>query len=101
MYGAIIGDVDPKPYGSWGNGSAMRVSAVGWLYDSIDRTREVAKWTAEVTHNHPDDSSSRCGILIVFRRYAYDQSIGSVFFGKRSNKEAGSKSGRSDRSRSV
>ncbi|MCR5233144.1 MAG: ADP-ribosylglycohydrolase family protein [Lachnospiraceae bacterium] len=45
---------DPKPYGSWGNGSAMRVSAVGWLYDSIERTREVARWTAEVTHNHPE-----------------------------------------------
>ena len=42
------------PYGSWGNGSAMRVSSAGWLYDSLERTREVARWTAEVTHNHPD-----------------------------------------------
>jgi ADP-ribosylglycohydrolase len=32
----------------------MRVSAVGWLYDSLERTREVARWTAEVTHNHPE-----------------------------------------------
>ena len=46
-------DTDPKPYGSYGNGSAMRVSAAGWCYDSIERTREVARWTAEVTHNHP------------------------------------------------
>lgn len=45
---------DPQPYNSWGNGSAMRVSSVGWLYDSIERTREVARWTAEVTHNHPE-----------------------------------------------
>lgn len=45
---------DPKPYNSWGNGSAMRVSAVGWLFDSMERTREVARWTAEVTHNHPE-----------------------------------------------
>ena len=44
----------PKPYGSFGNGSAMRVSSVGWLYSSIERTREVARWTAEVTHNHPE-----------------------------------------------
>lgn len=44
----------PEPYGSWGNGSAMRVSSVGWLYDTIERTREVARWTAEVTHNHPE-----------------------------------------------
>ena len=45
---------DPEPYGSYGNGSGMRVSPVGWLYDSLDRTREVARWTAEVTHNHPE-----------------------------------------------
>ena len=45
---------DPQPYGSFGNGAAMRVSSVGWLYDSLSRTREVARWAAEVTHNHPD-----------------------------------------------
>ena len=43
---------NPKPYGSYGNGSAMRVSAAGWLYDSLERTREVARATANVTHNH-------------------------------------------------
>ncbi len=42
---------NPEPYGSYGNGSGMRVSSVGWLYDSLDRTREVARWTAEVTHS--------------------------------------------------
>ena len=45
---------DPKPYGSFGNGSAMRVSAAGWLYDTIERTREAAKATAIVSHNHPE-----------------------------------------------
>jgi ADP-ribosylglycohydrolase len=45
---------DPKPYGSYGNGSGMRVSSVGWLYDTLERTREVARWTAEITHNHPE-----------------------------------------------
>ena len=45
---------NPEPYGSYGNGSAMRVSAAGWLYDSLDRTREAARATAEVTHNHPE-----------------------------------------------
>lgn len=47
-------DDEPRPYGSYGNGSAMRVSAVGWMYDSLDRTREIAKASAEVTHNHPE-----------------------------------------------
>ncbi|MBL7574680.1 ADP-ribosylglycohydrolase [Peptoniphilus asaccharolyticus DSM 20463] len=45
---------DPKPYNSFGNGSAMRVSSVGWLYDSLEKTREVARATAGVTHNHPE-----------------------------------------------
>ena len=44
----------PKPYGSFGNGSAMRVAAAGWLYDSLEETRQAARWTAEVTHNHPE-----------------------------------------------
>ena len=45
---------NPKPYGSFGNGSAMRVSAAGWIYDTLERTLEVAHATAEVTHNHPE-----------------------------------------------
>ena len=45
---------DSKPYNSFGNGSAMRVSSVGWLFGTIERTREVARWSAEVTHNHPE-----------------------------------------------
>lgn len=45
---------EPLPYNSWGNGSAMRVSAVGWMFDSLEKTLEVAKETAVVTHNHPE-----------------------------------------------
>ena len=45
---------NPEPYGSFGNGSAMRVSAVGWLYGTIGETRRIARLTAEVTHNHPE-----------------------------------------------
>lgn len=44
----------PEPYNSFGNGSAMRVSAAGWLYNSLEKTRVVAKATANVTHNHPE-----------------------------------------------
>ena len=49
-----IWENSPKPYGSYGNGSAMRVAAAGWMYNTLERTREVACWTAEVTHNHPE-----------------------------------------------
>lgn len=44
---------NPQPYNSWGNGSGMRVSAVGWLFDNPTEILEKAKQTAEVTHNHP------------------------------------------------
>ena len=44
----------PAPYGSYGNGSAMRVSAAGWLFDTLQETRAKARLTAEVTHNHPE-----------------------------------------------
>lgn len=45
---------NPQPYNSYGNGSAMRTSIIGWLFDDLERTREVAKWVAEVSHNHPE-----------------------------------------------
>ena len=45
---------DSEPYNSWGNGSAMRVSPAGWMADNIINTRKLARWTAEVTHNHPE-----------------------------------------------
>lgn len=44
----------PVPYGSYGNGSAMRVSPIAWFYDSLDRVLEEAMHSAEVTHNHPE-----------------------------------------------
>ncbi len=42
------------PYGSFGNGSAMRVSPAGWLYDTMEKTREMAMYTSVVTHDHPE-----------------------------------------------
>ena len=45
---------DPQPYGSWGNGSAMRVSAAAWLYDDLDTVQKMARLSAEVSHNHPE-----------------------------------------------
>ena len=42
------------PYNSFGNGSAMRVSAVGWLFDTLEETERVAEISASITHNHPE-----------------------------------------------
>ena len=44
----------PEPYGSYGNGSAMRVAAAGWLFDTLEETRRMARLSAVVTHNHPE-----------------------------------------------
>ena len=43
-----------EPYGSYGNGSAMRVSPVAWYADSLEKAIAYATASAEVTHNHPE-----------------------------------------------
>jgi len=45
---------EQQPYNSWGNGSAMRVSPVGWAYNDLETVLQKAKESAEVTHNHPE-----------------------------------------------
>ncbi len=45
---------DTEPYNSWGNGSAMRVSPIGFAFDTIEKVLKEAKKSAEVTHNHPE-----------------------------------------------
>ena len=47
-------DTDRHPYGSWGNGSAMRASAVGWFFETLKETERVAAISAAITHNHPE-----------------------------------------------
>lgn len=42
------------PYNSFGNGSAMRVSAVGWLFGTLEETEKVAEISASITHNDPE-----------------------------------------------
>ena len=54
MFSQWLHSDTPKPYNSWGNGSAMRVSAVGFAFDTLEETMKVAKKCAEVTHNHPE-----------------------------------------------
>ena len=54
MFKIWLREEEPKPYNSFGNGSAMRVSPVGWAFDTLEETLEAAKQSAEVTHNHPE-----------------------------------------------
>ena len=45
---------NPRPYNSCGNGSAMRVSAVGWFAKSEEEVIRLSKAVTEITHNHPE-----------------------------------------------
>ena len=53
-FGCWLESSNPQPYNSFGNGSAMRVSSVGWLYRDLETVRRMARLSAEVTHNHPE-----------------------------------------------
>ena len=84
-------DEDPKPYNSCGNGSAMRVSPVGWAFDTLEETERFAEVSAAVSHNHPEgikgaQATAGCIFLArtghskqeirdyVINRYGYDLS---------------------------
>ena len=49
-----VWEENPQPYYSWGNGSAMRVSPVGFAFDTIEDVLAEAERSAAVTHNHPE-----------------------------------------------
>ncbi|MDR3569206.1 MAG: ADP-ribosylglycohydrolase family protein [Syntrophobacteraceae bacterium] len=49
-----IFDPVSKPYNSWGNGAAMRVSPVGFAFETVEEVLREAGKTAEVSHNHPE-----------------------------------------------
>lgn len=51
-----------EPYNSFGNGSAMRVSPVGWAFDDLEKVEKFAAISAEVTHNHPEGVKGACAV---------------------------------------
>ncbi|MGI5839760.1 MAG: ADP-ribosylglycohydrolase family protein [bacterium] len=54
MFRLWLGSPNPRPYNSFGNGSAMRVAAAGWYADSLADAEALAKASAGVTHDHPE-----------------------------------------------
>lgn len=54
MFAGWLMSNNPKPYNSYGNGSAMRVSPCGYIAVTLDEALLLAKASAEVTHNHPE-----------------------------------------------
>lgn len=51
-----------EPYNSFGNGSAMRVSPVGWAFDTLEDVEKYAEASADVTHNHPEGIKGACAV---------------------------------------
>lgn len=49
-----LGQESPEAYGSWANGSAMRVSPCAWVAESLEDAQKLAELSARVTHNHPE-----------------------------------------------
>ena len=76
LYWLLEGDT--KPYNSYGNGSAMRVSAAGWLYDDMFTTRYMARLTSAVTHNHSEGikgAEATASAIFMARKGASKQKI--------------------------
>ena len=77
MFDGWLGDGSPRPYNSYGNGSAMRVSPCGLIAVTLDEAIALAKASAEVTHNHPEgvrgaEAVAAC-ILLAKTGYSKDE----------------------------
>ena len=68
---------DPKPYYSFGNGSAMRVSPVGFAFTTVDNVLREAARTAEFTHNHPEGikGAQATALAVFLARTAHDKEL--------------------------
>ncbi|MBO7606672.1 MAG: ADP-ribosylglycohydrolase family protein [Paludibacteraceae bacterium] len=64
---------DPQPYGSYGNGSAMRVAAVGWAFDESSLVMEEAKRSAECSHSHEEGIKGAQAIALAIHHLAHLQ----------------------------
>ena len=62
-----INSDDPQPMNSYGNGAAMRVSPVGWLFNDYDEVKQQAQLSAEVSHNHPEGiKGAQCVATLIY-----------------------------------
>jgi len=69
--------VPPEPYGSWGNGSAMRVSAIGFAFNSENQVLEEAQKSAIISHNHPEGikGAQATALAIFLARTSRDKQV--------------------------
>ena len=73
LFGKWIDSDNPKPYNSFGNGSAMRVSPVGCAFNTRETTLIMAEQSASVSHNHPEGiKGAKCIADLIFRILQYN-----------------------------
>lgn len=77
FYQWIISE-EHKPYGSFGNGAAMRISPVGVTINSIDKIKEVSAIITNVSHNHPDSINGAEAISVAIRMALNGENKGSI-----------------------
>ena len=68
---------DPRPYNSWGNGSAMRVSPVGFAFDTVDAVLQEAARSAEISHDHPEGvkGAQATALTVLLARTTRDKAL--------------------------
>jgi ADP-ribosylglycohydrolase len=80
-YGGSFADwlrsVDPKPYNSWGNGAAMRVSPVGFAFETVEDVLREAKRSAEFSHDHPEGikGAQATALAVFLARTEWDKDL--------------------------
>ena len=77
MFASWLSSPDPKPYNSWGNGSAMRVSPVGFAFDSVEDVLREARRSAEITHDHPEGikGAQATALAVFLARTEWDKDL--------------------------
>ncbi len=66
-FASWITNLEPKPYNSYGNGSAMRVSPIAWWVRDLKKSLAEAKRSAKVTHNHPEGIKGAKAICLAIK----------------------------------
>ena len=77
-FGRWLGQPDPRPYNSFGNGSAMRVSPVAWLFGDLETVLAMAALSAEVTHDHPEGIKGAQAVAAVIFLAAQGKTKGEI-----------------------
>jgi len=78
MFGKWLDSDNPQPYGSFGNGSAMRVSPVGCAFKTLENTLEIAKQSAIVSHNHLEGIKGAQCIATMIAAIRFDMDVDHI-----------------------